>query len=191
MSHRSPNKRCSHTITDLLGGSPRRCKRDAQPGDTGLCWQHSTSGATKRTTPKTSPKTVKTPPKSPRTPKKKHAAREEKRVHFSNTVGIKKIPPRNKKVKGGIAWAEPVSQLQAECISSVMDVYSIWDREDFEKAQQSLTETDKRLVKTCLRIMEGDEPSSPYKRELLAFSSNRERKRDAYRRMTIARENKK
>jgi hypothetical protein len=168
-------KRCVHSVSDILGGSPRRCKRDAQKGNT-LCWQHLES----HKSPKTSPKTVKTPQKSPKSAPRK--------VQFSNKVSIKKISPRNKKVKGGIAWAEPVTPLQAECVSSVMDVYGIWDREDLEKAQ-GLTNRDKRLIKTCLRIMEGDSPSNEYKKELLAFSSNRERERDIYRMNTINREN--
>ena len=183
--------RCSHTISDLLGGSPRRCKRESQPG-TEFCWQHATSGATsgaKSPSPKTSPKRVKTPPKKG-TPKKKHAPKAEKKVRFAEKVQVRTISPRNKKIKGGIAWAQPVTDLQAECVSSVMDVYGIWDREDLEKAK-GLNSTDKRLITTCLRIMEGDMPSSPYRREMQAFSENREQKRDVYRRLTIARESRK
>lgn len=181
--------RCSHSIGDLLGGSPRRCKRESQTG-TNFCWQHATTGATTgATTPKTSPKTVKTPLKKG-TPKKKHAPRAEKKVHFNERVQVAKISPRNKKIKGGIAWAEPVTDLQADCVSSVMDVYGIWDREDLQKAK-GLDSTDKRLITTCLRIMEGDMPSSPYRKEVQEFSYNREQQRDVYRRLRISEGNRK
>jgi hypothetical protein len=182
--------RCSHSVEDILGGSPRRCKRESQEG-TNFCWQHATSGAksgTRSASPKTSPKTIKSPPI--RTPKKKRVPGETRHVNFAPKIQVRKISPRNKKVKGGIAWAEPVSDLQAECVSSVMDVYGIWDREDLAKAT-GLNSTDKRLINTCLRIMEGDMPSSPYRKELREFSSFRERERDEYRQRRIARESQK
>lgn len=184
--------RCSHTVGDVLGGSPRRCKREAQEGAS-FCWQHATSGATSgaksgTVSPKTSPKKIKTPPK--RTPKKKHVPGETRHVNFAPKIQVRKISPRNKNVRGGIAWAEPVSDLQAECVGSVMDVYGIWDREDLAKAT-GLSAVDKRLVTTCLRIMEGEVPPPPYIKELREFSIFRGRERDEHRQRRIARENHK
>lgn len=174
---------CSYVIPDLLGGSPRRCRRDAQQGCQ-RCWQHQTENSPV----KHSPKTVKTPKKSPKkaTPKK---SPKSKKVLFAEKTRIRKIPPRDKRVPGGIAWAEPVTDLQAECISSVMGTYGIWDREDLEKAK-NLSPDERRLITTCIRILEGDVPSSPYRREVLAYSAKRERMGSVYRRQVMTRENK-
>ena len=186
----SKHEKCSHVIPDLLGGSPRKCKRDALSG-LQHCWQHATSGATPKSTPVTSPRSAPrlATPKTPRKRTPKKSPSKQRKVHFSEKTRIRKIPPRNKHVKGGIAWAEPVTEMQAECISSVMGAYGIWDREDLEKAKH-LSPNERRLITTCIRILEGDTPSSPYQREVLAFSSYKDREADTYRQKAMVRENK-
>lgn len=185
-------------------GTP--CKLCIAKGPGGRCHHHcgSTTGSPAKTTP---PRKVPRSPvpksrriydspsptsrRSPKSPSKQRmrSIGVPPKVKFSPTKAVAKIPTRDKSVKGGIAWAQPVTDLQADCISSVMEVYGIWDREDLEIKGKRLSEDEKRLVTSCVRIMEGDVPSSPYRREIQHFSASRERHRDRYRKMTIDREN--
>lgn len=178
--------RCSYIMGDILGGTPRRCKREVKTGK--MCWQHSSEARGEARGGATAKQRQKSPEQTPVKKFSPKVSPPKRTVTFAPTKTIKKISPRDKTKKGGIAWAEPITDLQSECISSVIDVFGIWDREDLEKKGKNLTEQERRMVTTCIRIMEGEMPSSPYKNEVIKFSNMKERRKDTYRRMVIARE---
>lgn len=125
-----------------------------------------------------SPKAKSSPKKSP----------SKKKVVFSDLVKTKKIPPRNPNEKGGVAWARPITDLQAECVSSVIDVYGIWDEEDLVLKGRNLNRDERNLVGSCIKIMNGESVAEGDIRKILKFSEDREQRRDVFRRMTMMRE---
>jgi len=178
-------ERCSYQV--YKNGKTVQCKRHVEEGKS-VCWQHaemekrSPSKSPKKSSPtKSSPRT---PKKSPKSPTKSPV---KKRVKFGSPE-YRSIPARDPNVKGGIAWAEKVSDLQAECIASVMDVYGVWDRESFGK-RKDLKNNEVKLIDTCLKILDGEKVSKGERDMVRDFSENREDRRDEYREMVMRREN--
>ena len=153
--------------SDVLRGTPP-LKRKVSPK----------AGSPKKASKKSSPPRASSPKKSP----------SKKKVVFSDAVTTKKIPPRNPNVKGGVAWAKPVTDLQAECVSSVIDAYGIWDEEDFVERGKMLNGDERKLVGGCIKIMNGENVGDDDIRKILKFSADRESRRDVFRRMTMMRE---
>jgi len=161
----TPTKR-----SDVLRGTPP-LKRKVSPK------AGSSKSSAKASKKSSSPPRASSPKKSP-----------SKKVFFSNSVTTKKIPPRNPNVKGGVAWARPITDLQAECVSSVIDAYGIWDEEDFADRGRMLNGDERKLVGSCIKIMNGENVGDDDIRKILKFSADRESRRDVFRRMTMMRE---
>ena len=173
----------------------KKCKRSCA-GDLSFCWQHLPDAKTSspktfnsnplvksfspKQTPKYTPKYIpkytskQTPPSSlPTSPR---------RVSFSTKLRVKHIPPRNPDEPGGIAWAEEITNLQGICVSSVLDVYSTWDRETFNilASKKKYEPQAEKLVESCLRVMENKNISENEKINILRFAQKRENKRSEY-----------
>lgn len=115
-----------------------------------------------------------------------------KNVSFPKTLEkVKKIPALTPKSPKGVMWAKPVTDLQAECVSSVIEVYGIWDEEDLALTRKKLSQDQKSLIGSCIKVMKGKGVSKDEEDAIREFSSERERRRDVYRRETIERENNK
>jgi len=156
----------------------KKCKRSCA-GDLSFCWQHLPGPETsspKTTRSKSVAKSVspkQTPSSFPTSPR---------RVSFSTKLRVKHIPPRNPNEPGGIAWAEQITDLQGICVSSVLDVYSTWDRETFNilAAKKKYEPQAEKLVESCLRVMENKNISENEKINILRFAQKRENKRSEY-----------
>lgn len=157
----------------ILGS--KKCKRKCSD-DTPYCWQHRSPHSPR--SPKVSS------PKSPKkSPIKYTKSIEKPSVSFSDKLNVKYIPARNPYEKGGIAWAEDVTELQGICVSSVLDVFNTWDRDTFEKRHyESKAE---RLVNACLSVMDNKKISREDELEIIKFAEKRERKRNEYIRARI------
>lgn len=101
-----------------------------------------------------------------------------RKVSFSKKIHVRYIPRRNVEEPGGIAWAEEVSDLQGICVSSVLDVYSTWDRDTFEKRSYE-TKTE-NLIDSCLRVMENKKITIEEELEIMKFCQKRENARKEY-----------
>ncbi len=197
-------QRCTHVMGDILGGTPRRCKRSADIGKS-VCWQHSTERSSPKTPPK-SPKTLKrtsrgsptsplprsparTPGRSPNradyvTPGRKKKLHENPRVSFNKKITVRKIPQRDKSVKGGIAWAKEVSDLQAICAADVMGTYGIWDSKQLNQTKD-LNDSERVLIRSCLDVMEGLPVKNSEVKLIHQFSNEMEERKNTYRKKRI------
>lgn len=156
----------------ILGS--KKCKRKCSDA-TSYCWQHCPSHSPSRpkvSSPRSSRKSSK------KFPDKYGSVDTPKSVSFSNKLNVRYIPRRNPNELGGIAWAEDITELQGICVSSVLDVYSTWDRDTFEKRKYS--PEAKQLVDSCLSIMENKKVSREDRLEIIKFAEKRERKRNEY-----------
>ena len=114
----------------------------------------------------------------------------KKKVRFPKTLEkVKKIPGLTPKSPKGVMWAKAVTDLQAECVSSVIEVYGIWDEEDLASTRKKLNQDQKSLIGSCIKVMKGIKISKGEEDAIREFSSERERRRDVYRREVIEREN--
>ena len=169
----------------------KRCKRKCS-SNLSFCWQHSQKSTPKmspKSTPKMSPK--KSPKKSLKSPKTQTSPNRyislktetPRNVSFAESPQIKYIPPRNSDTFRGIAWAEEVTDLQAICVSSVLDFYNTWDRDTFEN--EIYSPKARKLVNACLSVMENRKITAEEETQIIKFAQRRERKRDEYRRERI------
>lgn len=113
-----------------------------------------------------------------------------KKVRFAKSLEkVKKIPALTPKSPKGI-YANPVSDLQAECVSSVIEVFGIWDETDLALTRKKLRKDEKALIRSCIKVMERKKISDAEEAAIKKFSSEREERRDVFRRQTIERENR-
>lgn len=159
-----------------LTSSGKPCKKCLRQGK--QCAQHASikHSLTRQTPSKSSSASVRPTPR--------------KKVRFPKTLEkVKKIPALTPKSPKGVMWAKPVTDLQAECVSSVIEVYGIWDEEDLALTRKKLSQDQKSLIGSCIKVMKGNGVTKAEEDAIREFSSERERRRDVYRRETIEREN--